>query len=100
MDDGPVTFDADNAAGGVQHQFDTNGPYGDLMAYLNVPPSFVVVQRITLGLMGLFAQLDATANWRRIAMELWPFTSSPPSTPMGEEIQDWRRSRRLPVGGL
>jgi predicted unusual protein kinase regulating ubiquinone biosynthesis (AarF/ABC1/UbiB family) len=100
MTDGPVTFDADYAAGGVQHLFDTNGPYGDLMAYLNVPPSFVVVQRITLGLMGLFAQLDATANWRRIAMELWPFTSSPPSTPMGEEIQDWRRSRRLPVGGL
>jgi predicted unusual protein kinase regulating ubiquinone biosynthesis (AarF/ABC1/UbiB family) len=100
MTDGPVTFDEAYAAGGVQHLFDTNGPYRDLMRYLNVPPSFVVVQRITLGLMGLFAQLGATANWQRIAMELWPFTSAPPSTPMGEKIQAWRKARDLPVSGL
>ena len=92
MTDGLVTFDEDYAAGGVQHLFDTNGPYSELMKYLNVPPSFVVVQRITLGLMGLFAQLEATANWQRIAKELWPFTSAPPSTPMGEQIRAWRHS--------
>ena len=90
MTDGPVTLDEEYAAAGVRHLFDTSGPHGELMNYLNVPPSFVVVQRITLGLMGLFAQLHATANWRRIAMELWPFTSAPPSTPMGEEIAAWR----------
>lgn len=100
MTDGPVTFDADYAAGGVQHLFDTTGPYSELMRYLNVPPSFVVVQRITLGLMGLFAQLDATANWQRIAMELWPFTSSAPSTPMGEEIRAWRERGNLPDLGI
>jgi predicted unusual protein kinase regulating ubiquinone biosynthesis (AarF/ABC1/UbiB family) len=100
MTDGPVTIDADYAAGGVQHLFDTSGPYGDLMKSLNVPPSFVVVQRITLGLMGLFAQLEATANWQRIAAELWPFTSSPPSTPMGEEIRAWRRANAHPVYGV
>jgi len=95
MTDGPLTFDADYAAGGVQHLFDTGGPYGELMKRLNVPPSFVVIQRITLGLMGLFAQLQATGNWQRIAKELWPFTSASPSTPMGEEIRAWRRS----IGG-
>ena len=92
MTDGPLTFDEDYAAAGVQHLFDTSGPHGELMKYLNVPPSFVVLQRITLGLMGLFAQLGATANWQRIAMELWPFTSAPPSTPMGAVIAEWRRS--------
>lgn len=100
LTDGPVTIDADYAAGGVQHLFDTNGPHRDLMKHLNVPPSFVVVQRITLGLMGLFAQLGATANWQRIAAELWPFTSSPPSTPMGEEIKAWRQANDLPVFGI
>ncbi|MCP3991073.1 MAG: hypothetical protein GY724_18500 [Actinomycetia bacterium] len=100
MTDGPVTIDADYAAGGVQHLFDTSGPYGELMKHLNVPPSFVVVQRITLGLMGLFAQLEATANWQRIAAELWPFTSSPPSTPMGEEIRTWRQANTQPVYGI
>ena len=100
MTDGPVTIDADYAACGVQHLFDTSGPHGELMKSLNVPPSFVVVQRITLGLMGLFAQLEATANWQRIAAELWPFTSSPPSTPMGEEIKAWRRANSQPVYGV
>ncbi|MGI9613359.1 MAG: ABC1 kinase family protein, partial [Acidimicrobiales bacterium] len=92
MTDGLVTIDEDYAAAGVQHLFDTNGPHGELMKHLNVPPSFVVVQRITLGLMGLFAQLEATANWQRIAKELWPFTSASPSTPMGETIAEWRRT--------
>ncbi|MEZ5409698.1 MAG: AarF/ABC1/UbiB kinase family protein [Acidimicrobiales bacterium] len=100
MTDGPVTLDEEYAAGGVAHLFDTNGPYKELMRYLNVPPSFVVVQRITLGLIGLFARLQATANWKRIAMELWPFTAAPPSTPMGEIIRDWRRSQDLDLHGV
>jgi len=100
LTDGRVTIDADYAAAGVQHLFATSGPYAELMKHLNVPPSFVVVQRITLGLMGLFAQLEATANWQRIAAELWPFTSADPSTPMGEEIKAWRQAGGLPVFGV
>jgi predicted unusual protein kinase regulating ubiquinone biosynthesis (AarF/ABC1/UbiB family) len=91
MSDEPTRIDADYAAGGVAHLFDTKGPYSELMKHLNVPPSFVVVQRITLGLMGLFAQLDAEANWQAIARELWPFELGPPSTPMGHDIAAWER---------
>lgn len=93
MEDRLTTIDADYAAGGVAHLFDMNGPYAELMKQLNVPPAFVVVQRITLGLMGLFAQLEAEANWQAIARELWPFANGAPSTPMGEEIARWERSR-------
>jgi hypothetical protein len=50
--------------------------------------------------MGLFAQLQATANWQRIAAELWPFTSAPPSTPMGEKIAAWRQANGRPFHGL
>lgn len=89
MDDKVVPIDADYAAGGVAQLFDTSGPYGELMKSLNIPPAFVVVQRITIGLMGLFAQLGAEANWHAIATELWPFSLGPPTTPMGEEIARW-----------
>ncbi|MEM7274487.1 MAG: AarF/ABC1/UbiB kinase family protein [Actinomycetota bacterium] len=92
MEDRVTPIDADYAAGGVAHLFDMSGPYGELMKQLNVPPAFVVVQRITLGLMGLFARLEAEANWQAIARELWPFEMGPPSTPMGEEIARWERT--------
>ncbi len=93
LEDRPTLIDADYAAKGVDHLFGTGGAYGDLMRQLNVPPSFVVVQRITLGLMGLFARLEAEANWQAISRELWPFAGGPPSTPMGEEIARWERDR-------
>jgi predicted unusual protein kinase regulating ubiquinone biosynthesis (AarF/ABC1/UbiB family) len=93
LNDEPTVIDADYAAGGVAHLFDMNGPYGQIMRQLNVPPSFVVVQRITLGLMGLFAQLEAEANWQAISREIWPFVDGPPSTPMGEEIARWEAGR-------
>lgn len=95
MEDRVVAIDAEYAADGVAHLFETKGPHGELMKQLNVPPAFVVVQRITLGLMGLFAKLEAEANWHRIASELWPFSLGPPSTPMGEEIADWKSDRSL-----
>ncbi|MEM9565794.1 MAG: AarF/ABC1/UbiB kinase family protein [Actinomycetota bacterium] len=96
MDDRPTVIDADYAAKGVDHLFGTGGEYGDLMRHLNVPPDFVVVQRITLGLMGLFARLEAEANWQAISRELWPFAGGPPSTPMGNEIARWERERTSP----
>ena len=88
-EDRMVTIDADYAAAGVAQLFDMSSAHGSLMKQLNVPPSMVVLQRITLGLMGLFAQLDATANWRRIAEELWPFVDAEPSTSLGRSHRAW-----------
>ena len=66
--------------------FDTSGPYAAMQKAANVPQSFVIIQRINLGLYAIFGELHATGNWRRIAEELWPFVDGPPSTPMGERI--------------
>ena len=74
--------------------FDATGEHAALKKVLNVPPPLVVLQRINLGLISLFAQLGATANWRRIAEEQWPFTDRAPSTPMGEDARMWLRSLR------
>lgn len=100
MVDGPVTIDQEYASQGVAQLFDSGSEHGELMRTLNVPPSFVVLQRITLGLMGLFARLEATANWRGVANELWPFVSGPPSTPTGEAIEVWRQQRGQSRYGL
>jgi len=54
--------------------------------FTNMPADYTIVQRINLGLLAVFGEMNATANWRRIAEELWPFTMGPPSTPMGEHI--------------
>src|SRR5256885_470838 len=69
--------------------FDTTGPHGEIMRAANVPASFVILQRIILGLGAVLGELHATRNWRRLAMELWPFAQGPPSTPLGEEEARW-----------
>lgn len=94
LEDRVITIDKQYAEGGVAHIFEAGGRFGDIKRTLNVPPSFVVLQRITLGLMGLFAQLNATANFHRIGLELWPFVDGPPSTPMGIAIAEWERRRQ------
>jgi hypothetical protein len=54
----------------------------------------VILQRINLGLFALLGDLNATADWRRIAEEIWPFVQGPPSTPLGEAELAWRAAAR------
>ena len=89
LEDRPFTFDEEYSAAGVRAIFDTSGEEGELKKVLNVPPSFVVLQRINLGAIALFGQLNATGNWRRVGMEVWPFVDAEPSTDMGRTIEKW-----------
>ncbi len=89
LDDREVTFDAAYASGTVRQMFDLSSPSAAVARVANVPSAFVVTQRINLGLHAVLAQLNATANWRRIAEELWPFVSGPPSTALGELEAEW-----------
>ncbi len=82
----------------VRQFFDLSGPHADIMKAANLPPSMVIIQRINLGLFALFGDLGARGNWRKLAEELWPFTMSGPSTPMGEKIAEWRKDRDNSVG--
>jgi predicted unusual protein kinase regulating ubiquinone biosynthesis (AarF/ABC1/UbiB family) len=89
LDDHERTVTKEYASESVRRIFDANGPYGEIMKVANVPPAFVIIQRINLGLTALLGELGATANWRRIGEELWPFVDGPPSTPLGEREQEW-----------
>lgn len=87
--DGDCTITAEYSSETVRRFFDQRGPYGEIMKTVNLPPSFVVINRINLGLYALFGELNATGNWRRLAEELWPWEDGPPSTPMGTVIRAW-----------
>jgi predicted unusual protein kinase regulating ubiquinone biosynthesis (AarF/ABC1/UbiB family) len=91
--DGPYTITADYASETMRRYFDQRGPYARILKATNLPASWVVIQRINLGLYAIFGELRATGNWRRIAEEVWPWTDRPPSTPMGEAIARWETGR-------
>lgn len=91
LEDRVTTIDEAYASETVRQVFDLTGPHGDIMKAANVPPSFVIIQRINLGLYAVLGELRATANWRRIAEEIWPFVDGAASTPLGEEEAAWRR---------
>ena len=60
-----------------------------LAAYAKIPRPYVIVQRINLGLFAILGEMHATADWRGISEEIWPFVQAPPSTPMGEAEAPW-----------
>jgi predicted unusual protein kinase regulating ubiquinone biosynthesis (AarF/ABC1/UbiB family) len=93
MEDEIVTMSPEYAAESVRRIFDLSGPYAHVAKASNVPPAFVVSQRINLGLHAVLARLRATANFRRIAEELWPIVDGPPTTPMGEAEAEWLAAR-------
>jgi predicted unusual protein kinase regulating ubiquinone biosynthesis (AarF/ABC1/UbiB family) len=89
LEDRAIAFTPDYSSATVKQMFDATGPYAHVARASNVPPAFVITQRINLGLHAVLGRLHTTANWRRIAFELWPFTDGPPSTPLGEAEAAW-----------
>jgi predicted unusual protein kinase regulating ubiquinone biosynthesis (AarF/ABC1/UbiB family) len=84
---GPLTITGDYASSVVRRFFDVRSPVAE---YISVPRSYVILQRINLGLFAVLGELSATADWRAIAEEIWPFVQGPPSTPMGQAEAAWR----------
>ena len=71
--------------------FDLRSP---VAGYIAVPRPYVILQRINLGLFAVLGELSATADWRAIAEEIWPFTHGPASTSMGEAEAAWQARRQ------
>ncbi|MEO8745905.1 MAG: AarF/ABC1/UbiB kinase family protein [Candidatus Dormibacter sp.] len=90
LNDAPMTITPAYASEIVRRYFDASGP---LAPYSDVPRAYAVLQRINLGLYAVLGSLNATANWRRISAELWPFVNGPASTPIGEAEARWERQR-------
>jgi predicted unusual protein kinase regulating ubiquinone biosynthesis (AarF/ABC1/UbiB family) len=79
----------------VRRTFDRESP---VTRYTTVPASFVLIQRINMGVFAILGRLHATADWRRITEEIWPWSDAPPSTPMGEAEAAWLARRAVAPG--
>ncbi len=98
LDDEPITVTTAYSSKLLHQTFDAKTHA--ILKHTNVPPTFVLIQRINLGLFSLLGRLEVTANWRAISEELWAWTDGPPSTPIGEDEARWRAEReRLSEAG-
>jgi predicted unusual protein kinase regulating ubiquinone biosynthesis (AarF/ABC1/UbiB family) len=86
----PLTITPDYATAVVRRFFDVRSPVAE---WVSIPRSYVILQRINLGLFAVLGELAATADWRSISEEIWPFVRGPASTPIGESEQEWLANR-------
>ena len=75
----------------LQRMLDLTGQYGDLIKSLNMPPSYVILDRVVWGFSALFGKMEVTANWGRLLSEY--LSDAPPSTELGRIEAEWRARR-------
>jgi predicted unusual protein kinase regulating ubiquinone biosynthesis (AarF/ABC1/UbiB family) len=93
LDDKPFTYTRSYAREALKRTFDPAGEHTEMMKWFNLPPAFVVLNRIQWGLNAVLASLEAEANWRAVSEELWPWTDRGPTSPMGELEHAWIASK-------
>jgi predicted unusual protein kinase regulating ubiquinone biosynthesis (AarF/ABC1/UbiB family) len=91
IDDRPLTLTAEWASDTVRRYLIKDEEFAAVNKWGAVPPEFVILQRITIGLLAILGRLNATANWHAITEELW--FGGPPATPLGELEADWQAAR-------
>jgi predicted unusual protein kinase regulating ubiquinone biosynthesis (AarF/ABC1/UbiB family) len=74
---------------------DINGPYGGIIHSLNLPTSFVILDRVVWGVSALLGRMGATNRWRAILAEYRD--GAPPATELGRLEARWREARRAPL---
>jgi predicted unusual protein kinase regulating ubiquinone biosynthesis (AarF/ABC1/UbiB family) len=67
---------------------DVAGPHADVIAQLNMPPSFVILDRVVWGVNAILGKLGAAAPWRHMLLEY--LTDAPPATDLGAAELAWR----------
>ena len=70
--------------------FDLHGPHGEVIAKLNMPPSFVILDRVVWGVSAILGKLGVANPWRAMLLEYR--TGAPPATELGAAEAAWRVS--------
>ncbi len=85
------TFQPEFASKTLGKLLDLGGPYADVMQKLNLPPSFVILDRVVWGMTAILGRLGARNRWREILDE-YRF-DAPPATPLGRAEAAWRAAQ-------
>jgi len=70
---------------------DVKGPHAHVIERLNMPASFVILDRVVWGVNAILGKLEVTAPWRAMLLEY--VHGAPPATPMGEAELAWRHQQ-------
>jgi predicted unusual protein kinase regulating ubiquinone biosynthesis (AarF/ABC1/UbiB family) len=72
---------------------DVNGPHAAVIEKLNMPPSFVILDRVVWGVSAILGRLQVTAPWRAMLLEYRD--GGPAATALGEAEQAWLAARTV-----
>ena len=61
--------------------------YVDMLRKLNLPPDYLMLNRIQWGVNSILGRLGARANWHRVTQEFWH--DATPATALGEQERDF-----------
>jgi predicted unusual protein kinase regulating ubiquinone biosynthesis (AarF/ABC1/UbiB family) len=67
---------------------DLAGPYADVIAKLNMPASYVILDRVVWGVSAILGKLGASAPWRHMLLEYR--VGATPATELGTAELAWR----------
>ncbi|HUF96628.1 MAG TPA: AarF/ABC1/UbiB kinase family protein [Ilumatobacter sp.] len=68
--------------------FNVNGPHAEVIEQLNVPPSFVVLDRVVWGVNAILGKLEASGPYRAMLLEY--VAGGAPATDLGAAEAAWR----------
>ncbi|MEZ5217963.1 MAG: hypothetical protein R2715_15570 [Ilumatobacteraceae bacterium] len=71
----------------VSRILDVKGPSGDAVQQFDLPPSFVVLDRVVWGVSALLGKLDAEGPWRAMLLAYRDGTSG--GSPLGDQERAW-----------
>ncbi len=81
------TFTQDWVADALRRALDLSGPTAEVVKRLDMPPSFVILDRVVWGMSALLGRLGATGHWRGILEEYRK--GAPPVTELGRAEAAW-----------
>ena len=89
------TFSQAWVSNALQRLLDFGGKYSDVAAKLNMPTSFVILDRVVWGVSGLLGRLEASNTWAAIVAEYRK--EGHPATELGRIEEQWRTSAARPA---
>jgi predicted unusual protein kinase regulating ubiquinone biosynthesis (AarF/ABC1/UbiB family) len=93
--DQPFCFTPEFAAEVLRTTTDPRSRFGDVLRRLNLPPDYLLLNRIQWGLNSVLGRLGACNDWRSIRAEY--VADAAPTTELGRRDRDWWDSRRPEV---
>ena len=84
------TFTRDFVRNAMTTIIDVKGPHAEVIEKLNMPPSFVILDRVVWGVSAILGKLEVTAPWRAMLLEYRD--DGPPATTLGQQERDWAAS--------